>query len=291
MRKFKFTFVLLAFFTLFTAYANDVVKVPADKIYDYISSLKEPGTYKIKITGLEQLDEFPKYREYGDYMPPDYVFRKFLHDGIYIDLSETEIPDGMDMKEAFHCWHTLVASPKFLGSVMDNSLEGTFYQCYSLKKVTNLPKGVANMGSTFAHCESLTVAPEIPDSVKSLGRCRRSPHYDWSYDDSEGTFCLCESLAAAPEIPSSVTDMAGTFSDCTSLTTAPKIPDSVTVMNATFYGCTSLTTAPEIPNSVTDMNHTFSGCTSLTAAPEIPDSVANMYGTFSGCTSLTTVRL
>lgn len=217
MRKFKFTFVLLAFFTLFTAYANDVIEVPADEFYDYISSLKEPGTYKIKITGLEQLDEFPKPKTYYG-LDSDYFSKKFekgnwddgFYFGIYIDLSATEIPDGMDMKEAFFRWHTLVASPKFLGSVMDNSLEGTFFQCFSLKKVTNLPYGVANMGSTFALCKSLTVAPEIPSSVKNM----------------KYTFAGCISLTAAPEIPNSVQYMNCTFKDCTSLKIVEFFPDT-----------------------------------------------------------------
>lgn len=149
----------------------------------------------------------------------------------------------------------------------------TFQSCTSLTTAPTIPNSVKSMVRTFSGCTSLTTAPAIPNSVTKM----------------YGTFAWCSSLTTAPNMSnaSSVTDISYTFYDCTSLTSAPTIPNKVTNMEYTFYDCTSLTTAPAIPNSVKGMSNTFNGCTKLTTAPKIPNSVTNMMSTFWSCKSLT----
>ena len=141
----------------------------------------------------------------------------------------------------------------------------------SLKKT--LP--VVLMDGTFAYCESLKIAPTIPDSVTTMYL----------------TFIGCTSLASI-NIPSSVTEIGyNAFSDCTSLTSI-NIPSSVTTIGGyAFCRCTSLASI-NIPDSVTKIGYcAFSHCTSL-ASINIPDSVISIGGrVFSAWTSQQTINI
>ena len=131
-------------------------------------------------------------------------------------------------------------------------------------------KPITHLTSTFRSCESLSIAPTIPNSVT----------------DMKETFKGCKALVDAPVIPNGVTNMQSTFLGCDSITAAPVIPVSVTNLSYAFADCIALNTAPVIPNNVTSMECTFGNCKSLVAAPIIPNSVTCMRFTFQGCTSL-----
>lgn len=66
------------------------------------------------------------------------------------------------------------------------------------------------------------------------------------YMSNSAAHMSCESLTIAPVIPNSVTDMRYTFNRCKSLITAPTIPNSVMNLTNTFEQCTSLTGNIEI---------------------------------------------
>lgn len=74
-----------------------------------------------------------------------------------------------------------------------------------------------------------------------------------------GTFREVNSLTEAPEIPESITNMSCAFTGCTSLIKAPIIPSSVTDMSYTFYGCTSLAGSIEINANPTNHYNCFAG--------------------------------
>ena len=156
-------------------------------------------------------------------------------------------------------------------TVREIHLSNCFSDCDSLVIAPDIPDGVTNMSGCFLGCSSLNVAPTIPNGVTSMARC----------------FYGCDSLITAPIIPNSVINLGGCFSHCWLLNNAPDIPSSVTTMNECFTNCTSLRTAPDIPNSVTHMKYCFAGCTVLDTAPTIPNSVTNMAGCFCDCTELT----
>ncbi len=189
----------------------------------------------------------------------------------YIDLSNTDLPDGVtDMRQCFNSCRLLVTAPNIPNGV--TNMEGCFYSCTSLVTVLNIPNGVTNMDTCFKNCTSLVTVPNIPDGVTNMHFC----------------FSGCSSLVTAPNIPNSVTNMEQCFRDCKSLVTAPNIPNGVTNMEYCFSNCTSLVTAPNIPNGVTNMKHCFWCCSLLVTAPNIPDGVTNMEYCFTSCKSLVT---
>ena len=232
---------------------------------------------------------------------------------VYVDLSETQLPDGLDMTSAFYDCHALVQAPQLPSDVTD--LEYCFSGCTSLASAPEIPAGVTDLEACFSGCTSLASAPEIPDSVTNMNSCfsgctsLTSATIPSSVTNMENCFGRCTSLTSAPEIPDSVTNMKWCFSGCTSLTSVPEIPASVTDLEACFENCTSLVSGPVIhasvtslkecfkgcssltsatlPAGVTDLKSCFSGCTSLTSAPEIPAGVTSLYSCFEECTSLT----
>ena len=135
---------------------------------------------------------------------------------------------------------------------------------------------VTDLYFVFTNITGLTVFPEIPFTVTSIG-----------FYSFEG----CTGLTSI-EIPSSVTSIgASAFSRCGSLANI-EIPSSVTSIGSeAFYGCSSLTSI-EIPASVTSIGASaFSRCSSLTSI-EIPASVTSIGGhTFYGCSSLTSIEI
>ena len=186
-----------------------------------------------------------------------------------------------------------------INGISVTNMDYTFQDCQSLVIAPAIPNGVTSMIRTFASCSKLTTAPAIPSHVTDMSsafiKCislitppdmsRAS-----SVTDMSGVFQDCKSLATAPIIPNGVTDMTNAFKNCTSLKVAPAIPSTVTNMSYTFQGCKSLTTAPDLSKCVqlTGLTYTFNNCTSLVIAPAIPSTIAHMTGTFQDCTSLTT---
>lgn len=154
----------------------------------------------------------------------------------------------------------------------------TVYQVKDTKKTVYSPlqseingQKVVCVDKTYAGCENIKIAPEIPEGVISL----------------TNTFNGCISLTKAPTIPNTVTNIVGAFRHCKSLETPPAIPDSVQYMKCTFDGCTNLRTAPILPKNVCEITAAFRDCISLTTAPVIPNGVIVADGAFVGCMALT----
>ena len=91
------------------------------------------------------------------------------HPGVYVDLSETQLPDGLDMTNAFSGCSTLVKAPVLPASVTD--LNGCFNGCSKLREAPVLPEGVLNISGCFYNCSSLVTAPVIPESVVNMPYC------------------------------------------------------------------------------------------------------------------------
>lgn len=92
-------------------------------------------------------------------------------------------------------------------------------------------KLVTHMCYTFYCCDSLEVAPTIPDSVITIDNvfygCSNLKTYEGSTDPN-GDF-------SNYILPQSVTDISFAFGGCTLLTIAPYIPETVTTATQTFY--------------------------------------------------------
>ncbi|HBB14113.1 MAG TPA: hypothetical protein DCZ76_07535 [Treponema sp.] len=146
---------------------------------------------------------------------------------------------------------------------------------------TQLPV-LTSMQNSFADCDHLVVAPNIPSGVTNMGGC----------------FNGCDNLRIPPEeIPNTVTNMASCFYDCSSLISAPGwetfTSTQVTNMGGCFRNCSSLQSTPPIPASITTISSCFSGCTNLSGevnvySPSLTDS-SNWTNTFNGCTNITRV--
>lgn len=173
-------------------------------------------------------------------------------------------------------------------------------------------KPLVDMSSTYSGCSKMTVAPDMPDSVKYAEACfgfcsslKEASHISNCLEDALGCFTYNDNLEIAPVFPETVTILLNTFFRCKNLKTYTNshdadgdftnyaIPNSAITMAGTFAYCTSLVKAPEIPASVTELwdtysgsDGTFLGCTALEIAPNIPDGVTCIYDLFSGCTAL-----
>jgi len=164
--------------------------------------------------------------------------------------------------------------------------------------INNIPT-VALADYMFIENENLVVAPEIPDTVKTIGKM---------------AFFRCSNLKSI-ELPSGITEIGDDlFSGCKSLTSIV-IPNNVVsigdwafdfcdklekvelgnklerIGNGAFQGCISLQDI-EIPNSVKYLgNGVFNGCRSLPKL-ELPNGITTIYdSTCSGCDALTSITI
>ncbi len=153
---------------------------------------------------------------------------------------------------------------------------------------------VENMDYTYERCDKLLVAPQIPETVKTLmgtfygcSVLIRPPVLPEGIVDLFDTFAYCYALIEMPRIPASVTSMTQTFHNCHALTKITALPDGLTDAYGTFANCYRLKTAPALPDGIVDIAQIFMLCESLTEAPRLPDSIENMRHSFFGCNSLT----
>lgn len=168
----------------------------------------------------------------------------------------------------------------------DLSLNETFRDMTNLHSVVNMPSAVNSMRSTFANCQSLLKAPEIPSSVVNLGNGLETANKNTEDEEYYGCFGNCVSLEVPPTIPNSVTDMSGTFYRCSSLKSLPNVPYMVTNLSRAFGYCECVKDAPSIGSRVENMDYTFVSCYNLVNAPVIPGSVTSMESTFLACHNL-----
>ena len=137
-------------------------------------------------------------------------------------------------------------------------------------------KPVNNFSYTWRRCRSLTTAPTIPQSAKTL---------HWAFEG-------CSNLAETPVLPNQVRSLQGTFISCSKLTVAPTLPSTVTDMKSTFSGCYILNTYVgsteaagdfsdyQLPPNLTTVNCTFDSCSAMKVAPRIPEKVTNVQYAF-----------
>lgn len=149
-------------------------------------------------------------------------------------------------------------------------VDKTYAGCEKMKIAPEIPEGVISLVNTFKGCTSLTKAPKIPNTAKDIS---------WAFQD-------CRSLKTPPAIPDSVQYMKCTFDGCTNLRTAPGLPKNLNDITAAFRDCVSLKTPPVIPNGVKVAEMAFEGCMALTVPPELPESIANANYIFINCTAM-----
>ncbi len=201
-----------------------------------------------------------------------------------------------------------VTIPSTLGGYLVTSIEGGFWGCNEIKKVT-IGNNITSIGeNAFYECENLTNVT-IGSSVISIG---------------DRAFGGCRSLTSLT-IGNSVTSIGDSaFEDCKSLTSLTIDNSVINIGSGAFYGCNLksvyitdlaawcnsagyggllsngtglyLNNQPVqnlvIPDDVTSIRAwTFRGCTSLTSVT-IPDSVTSIEGAaFQSCSNLTSVTI
>lgn len=210
----------------------------------------------------------------------------------------TTIPGTVkNMHQCFSDCMALVNASVLVLSEGIEDMSECFAHCNKLTSAPSIPNSVLDMEYCFNYCEKLTSAPVIPPNVTNLLDCFYGCHALTSVPDlsnlagsninMDSCFLDCTSLVNAPVLPEGVTNLSGCFFNCTKLKTAPIIPDGVVDLGGCFYQCYALTDVGEIPDSVTDMSSCFKSCTALVNAPAIPKNVTDLNGCFGGCTSLT----
>lgn len=141
-----------------------------------------------------------------------------------------------------------------------------------LSEIDGIP--ITAMECTFANCDKLEVAPELPESVALMSM----------------TFYNCKSLKVAPKIPDNVSHMVGTFENCYSLISAPDFPSNLETEMSVFENCKSLTEIPDLSKAtkLTSLSNTFTGCENLIDARDMKysDNIEGLYETFAGCINL-----
>ncbi|MFQ9152041.1 MAG: leucine-rich repeat protein [Blautia sp.] len=177
-----------------------------------------------------------------------------------------------DMTSAFQGCVSM-QQPPIINSTSVKIMSYCFKDCYAMVAPPTIShiKALEKMDWAFQYCNTMTVMPTLPGSVRDAG----------------GSFNGCTALSSVQPIPFGVTTIAYAFQGCTSLANAPDISGTVQNMSHAFDGCTNLVKATAIPDSATDLDHTFSGCVKLAAVPYIGTSVQYMPYTFYDCNSLT----
>ena len=159
------------------------------------------------------------------------IYDEFLGDINKNEMYQTYLDSGMNMPG----WSVT--------DVFDNRKE--YYETIP-EKVENIP--VTSLSGTFCGCSSLLAAPQMPNSIKTIG-----------YD----TFEECYKMASIT-IPDSVRKIGqAVFDRCYALTEI-NLPDSVDVIGAAaFINCTGLTSI-YIPSNVREIGDSaFSNCRAL----------------------------
>lgn len=305
--------------TFAAGYIVDVSSMTTTELGTYLTNLlsgldatvyTKDNPAKITLTGLPE-DEWTTtggvYNAALDRMKT--VADAIRSSGAYLDLSETQLPDGTPLYS--DRYDTMGDTSYYSGGPREE--RGLFSGCTKLVKAPQLPVNNTtalnkerSLDYAFRGCTNLTEIPEIPawvnDLVGTFENCTsledlssvtipRPNLPDGSWKDLKDLFEGCTGLKYPPAIGDGVTKMDGTFRNCTSLLTVPAIPSSVSVMSYTFESCTSLTdlssmVIPSGPAGI-DLTSTFKGCTSLTAAPAIPDGAMRLDNCFDGCKELT----
>ena len=165
-------------------------EVAASDLDGYLKSKDENDAataYAIKITGLDASNS-TQLKEILKANPTKYV-----------DLSSTQLPDGINLRYGFSSCTTLTKSPVLPTGTTD--LANCFFGCSSLVEAPTIPNTVTSMNTCFMNCTSLTTVPNISTSVTDMSFC----------------FSGCTSLTQVPDIPESVYIMTNCFQNCSAL--------------------------------------------------------------------------
>lgn len=167
---------------------------------------------------------------YAYQYPFGYIFGKLSYEGgvatkqYYSDSNMQSVVFGGGIKFTKSANYYIPESLCDVAITSGNILEGAFYNCNNITKIT-IPNTIQDIGNyAFYNCSALKMI-EIPDNVTDIGNF---------------AFYGCSSLTNI-NIPDSVTNIGDwAFSDCTSLTSIV-IPNSVIGIGwFAFYNCTNL---------------------------------------------------
>jgi hypothetical protein len=149
-------------------------------------------------------------------------------------------------------------------------------------------KPITNMDYTYHDCVRMMIAPNIPDTVKSMV-C---------------TFSGCRVLIKACSLPEGVEKATGLFEECPILReyqgssketlagdfSKYPIPSTLKVAKAMFYGCTSVLSAPDFSHctQMEKMSGVFTGCVLLNDISNFafPSHIKPDTYSFNACYSL-----
>lgn len=161
------------------------------------------------------------------------------------------------------------------GSALTSIKNGTFRNCFALKKIT-IPDSVTVIGqSAFENCYALTEI-NIPQSVTAL---------------ESNAFHSCKSLTRVTGCEGLTLINQYAFEKCTALESIPLPNTLISINYGAFTECTSLKSIT-LPESLRKLGgKAFSGCSSLTEIV-IPKGIKTvMHNTFENCTSIEKITL
>ena len=146
-------------------------EVSIDELATFLSGLSTPNRadnpIKLKITGLTT----------SNWTQIKTILNS--NSSKYVDLSETQLPDGI------------------------TDMERGFYNCRNMVKAPKLPSTVTSLKNCFEDCKSLIQTPD-------LSACANLQTLRYAFRD-------CDKLASASAIPASVDNMIGCFQCCSKL--------------------------------------------------------------------------
>lgn len=234
---------------------------------------------------------------YGDY---EYRYNMYYHyAGVWRENSSYNGWGARVLNSSKSSYSTPLS---MIGDTPVVSLRSTYADCNNLEKAPEIPDTIVYMEYAYERCSSLTDEDiNIPSSVRRLG---------YAFMD-----CVSEDFKNAPTIPEGVEDMTDTYQGCINLVTPSNVPSTLEYLNGTYQDCSSLESAPDlttgtnlkqissifsgctnlpsdmsgyiIPDTVTSGYSMFENCTQLVSAPVIPKKMTYISSIFSGCTSLT----
>ena len=178
--------------------------------------------------------------------------------------------------------------------IIDGAIKGTIPQYLYVENDENWI-AVTDLTQLFRNMTSLTIAPEIPNTVTNLTGTfcdtdvRNAPEIPYGVITMNGTFGRCYNLEIPPEIPDTVKDMTSTFFGCSKLVEMSNIPNGVEILDSTFFDCRTLSKISKLPDTITSMYMAFYNCSNVVYIENLPQNVENMQSTFNGCSKLENV--
>lgn len=211
-----------------------------------------------------------------------------------LDLSNLNLNDGA-LESTFSNCKSLTYTP-----ILPSNYTGSLKNTFKGTKITTapvLPDGVTSLNATFYTCYDLTTVGNIPTSCidyyyafRNCGNLVSVPQTGWK-GSLDSTFYGCSKLNQLIEIESA-TSLYYTFAGATSLAITPILPSIAKGVSMNqFAKGTSLVTPPITPEGVIKMPETYRECTSLTSAPNIPNSVTDINSLVYNCNKLTEITI